>query len=281
MNKFSNQQSGASLILTVLIVSIFSISVLAVGRVLTSEIRLNSDYGSQEVAYWAAESGVEKGLLYLANNHQEPVLPVGADSNSLNYLKTDLDNNQISTGQISDGDNDISYNFLKVYDQVRLDKTEYLLEKDQGISLRPTEQTSLLINWDIVDQNENPIGSFNCNKNRLYIRINKNDGSFETRTFPSQNQCNRGEVSSTASLPMSPSQDRLVQIKAFLSDSRKKIELKLSTSDNSLVGGRYIYIESIGQFNSASKKILAKIDREEIGLPNMMDYVIFSEDEIR
>ncbi len=280
MNKYY-QQTGASLILTVLIVSIFSVSVLAVGRVLTSEIRLNSAYGNQETAYWAAESGIEKGLLFLSSNQDEPVLPTGADYSSLNYLRTNLNNNQSSIDRIEEGDINTSYEYLKIYDQVRLDQTEYTLEKDQGISLRPTQQTNLIVNWDLVDDKGNPVGSFNCNRNKLYLRTNKDDGKFETNTYPSKAQCSNGEVSSTISVPLSPSQDRLVQIKAFLSDSSNRLKLSLSTSDNSLIGGRYIYIESIGQYNGARKKILAKIDREEIGLPNMMDYVIFSRDEIR
>jgi hypothetical protein len=73
----------------------------------------------------------------------------------------------------------------------------------------------------------------------------------------------------------------LIQIKAFLQNSNLKMKLILtSASQDTLMGGRYIYLESIGYYRGVSKKVLAKIDREDITAPNIMDYLIFSNQSI-
>jgi hypothetical protein len=279
---FKKQQSGAALIMTVLIISIFSIAVLSVGRVLSSEIRFNSNYGSSEQAYWAAESGIEKSLLYLRENQEEPVLPEGASYETEEYLITNLENNKstINSFEAMDFNSDDSYSLIKVYDEVVLNDTEYILEKDQGISLRPTVSDNLNIKYQIVDKDDNSVASnsIDCSKNRLYIRVNKKDGSFDTKIKP---RSNKNCISGTVPLSYSASTDNLIQIKAFLQNSNLKMKLILtSASQDTLMGGRYIYLESIGYYRGVSKKVLAKIDREDITAPNIMDYLIFSNQSI-
>ncbi len=284
MNK-SNKQTGAALIMTVLIVSIFSVATLAVGKVLTSEVRLNSDYGNHEVAYWAAEAGIEKGLLFLREN-QTPELPDNSNYESDLFLKTNLNGNIASASRstLPDQSNDQErgevLNYLKVYDQVLLDDTEYILEKDQSVTLRKINQANLQIKWYLLDSNDRRVSNSNIDydKNRLYVRRNKDDGNFETITIPGDTQEGYPQGSVT-NIDIEPS-DEFIQLKAFTQEGYK-IKLEVSVSDgSSLVGGRYIYIESIGYYNGVRRKVLAKIDREEVMAPNIMDYVIFTKDSI-
>jgi hypothetical protein len=274
------QQSGAALIMTVLIISIFSIAVLSVGKVLSSEIRFNSDYGSNEQAYWAAESGIEKSLLFLKENQNQPVLPSGANYQSDDYLITNLENNQTSIGDFNSLDfgSNSSYNLVKIYDEIPLDNKEYILGKDQGISLRPEGSDGLNISWQIIDQNNNLVSNnqINCAKNRIYLRVNKNDGSFETTILPENNS----NCSSGVNSLLYNNSDKLIQIKSYLQNNNLKMKLNLNSAGGNLIGGRYIYLESIGYYRGVSKKILAKIDREDITAPNIMDYLIFTDETI-
>ena len=61
-------QTGAALLITMLIIATVGALALAVGRIVISELRITTSYADSIIAYQAAESGIEQGLLNFRNN---------------------------------------------------------------------------------------------------------------------------------------------------------------------------------------------------------------------
>ncbi|HLC39207.1 MAG TPA: hypothetical protein VJJ80_03770 [Patescibacteria group bacterium] len=68
IKKNLRSKSGAALLITMLLIAGVGALALAISRIVLSEIRISASYADSVIAYQAAETGIEKGLLEFRNN---------------------------------------------------------------------------------------------------------------------------------------------------------------------------------------------------------------------
>ena len=83
---YKNYEKGVSLIMTIFIMTIMLAIVLSIGILLYSQIKILRNIGDSVVAFYAADSGVEKVLYY-----DRRQIPVGGTGRGLCYM-FDIDN---------------------------------------------------------------------------------------------------------------------------------------------------------------------------------------------
>lgn len=272
--------------MALLIVSLLSLASLAIGTVLVSEIRLTSAFRDKEEAFWAAEAGIEKGLLFYRLNKEKPEFPNGASAEDGWCQRTILADGGNDDARIY-GDcrgvavNDDQRTFdLRVYDKRKFNKEKFILGKDEGLTFRIGDMpaNSLNVKWRLINQQ----GSYLPTKrdSRLYARINCPDGSFATKVY---SHPNRPETISFPNFSEeSPCSDpETLQLKAFIHKEPRNRQMEITiNSRNKLVGGPYIYIESVGYYRGVNKRLQVKLDREATTIYNILDYVIFSRERL-
>jgi len=64
----SNKNQGAALVITMIIVAVILAISLSFGRIMISEIKISDTVADGAVAYYAAEGGIEEGLLGYRKN---------------------------------------------------------------------------------------------------------------------------------------------------------------------------------------------------------------------
>lgn len=70
IKKLKNNQSGVVLIMSLMILMVMVISVIALSRVIVGEVKMTRNSDNSIVAFYAAETGVEKALYYLKLGRQ-------------------------------------------------------------------------------------------------------------------------------------------------------------------------------------------------------------------
>lgn len=78
-NKIIKNQDGVVLVMSLMILSIVLTSVLALSRIIIGELKMSLNTSNSVIAYYAAESGIEKGLYYIKYARE--------DSNFTNFTK--------------------------------------------------------------------------------------------------------------------------------------------------------------------------------------------------
>jgi len=284
--KINSREGGAALLLALLIVSLLSLASLAIGMTLVSEIKLTSAYRHKEEAFWAAEAGIEKGLLFYRLNRERPEFPAGAASENGKCQRTILaddgsDHSRIygnCRGIATDPDQRIFD--LRVYDRQIFNHQEFTLEKDEGLTFRVNNMPakSLNIKWWLVDKDGSYVSALH--DSRLYIRANCADGSFATKVYSNIPRTEHISLINFGGGSACPKPTTL-QLKAFIHNEPKDRQMKVKIdSNNKLVGGPYIYIESVGYYRGVNKRLQVKIDREAASIYNILDYVIFSRENL-
>jgi len=278
------KQSGAALLLALLITSLFSLASFAVGSVLVSEISLTGSFRNKEEAFWAAEAGIEKGLLFYRIHEETPEYPRGTTSENSKCERTVLrdsrsDRSTITPNCNNDPEGQLRVFDLRIYDKkLFTDDTEpFKLSKDQGLTLRPIGSGTLNVKWKIKDDSGQVAA--NPSRSRLYYRLSdQGEGEWQTSVDPNQSQVT---VSTKQTAIHYNSSHDLIQIKAFLDGvaQDKIMEVSLN-SRGKLIGGPYVYIESVGHYHGISKRLQVKLNRESTSIYDIMDYVIYSKNTL-
>lgn len=81
------EQSGAALIVALLILSLTIVSATALGRIILGELRISLNARNSLIAFYAADSGIEKALYYLKyNKYRDASWPIGSLENETFYM---------------------------------------------------------------------------------------------------------------------------------------------------------------------------------------------------
>lgn len=83
IKNLKNNQSGVVLIMSLMILLVMVISVVALSRVVVGEVKMTRNSDNSIIAFYAAESGVERALYYLKSGRQT------ADFSAFNNLEND------------------------------------------------------------------------------------------------------------------------------------------------------------------------------------------------
>ncbi len=272
IKNIQQNKQGSALMMSLLIIALISLVSFAVGKVVSSELKMSGSHSQQKAAYWAAEAGIEKGLLFYRLKEENPVYPAGATYDNDNRTSlTDLDDRSISRVDSAGK----AYK-LKVTDLVDYtDEKEFVLSKDEGLTLRVPSSSStntVTVKYKALvgkvgndrDDNDN---------NFIYLRVIKDDGTFNPpkyieTIFPPSN---------SESIDVFPS-DKYIQIKAFIQNPSHQAKITIKT--DGYIGGPYTYIQSTGYYHGVQKKLEVKINRESTSVFDIMDYVIYSKDDL-
>src|SRR3989344_6524143 len=62
------KRQGSAMIIAIMVAAMISTMVIGAGKLVTNEVRINTRYRDEQVAYYAAEAGIEKGLALIKAN---------------------------------------------------------------------------------------------------------------------------------------------------------------------------------------------------------------------
>lgn len=66
-----NKEQGVALIMALLILALIMVSVLSLSKIIISEVKMSVNTGNSIGAFYAAESGIEKGLYYIKYSREQ------------------------------------------------------------------------------------------------------------------------------------------------------------------------------------------------------------------
>jgi Tfp pilus assembly protein PilX len=237
-------QSGAALLITMLIIATVGALALAVGRIVISELHITSTYSDSVIAYQAAESGIEQGLLEFRNDHNiEKSFPTQyLDSTKSQSYDLNIQYRKKTAGDSSD--------FLN-----------QTLNKDQIIERDISKNVNSIITMTWSGGDSSGIVEYQI--------LNKDNSQNVWKTIPSG-------INNISTIR---SNDQFLRIKYLSNVAGDHITYSLSSSD--LLDTGYTYIDSVGTYPSSSPlgtkiKLEAQIDRNSGQLIKIFDYTLYA-----
>lgn len=143
------KQSGAVLVMSLIILSLIMVSVLAVSKLISGEIKVSLNTDNSIVAYYAAETGIEKGLQSIKyarasgdwdlfkNLEKNPAQEIGGSQLTFNILASRVTSTDFTVYNLST----TSPAYLDI-----MDPSGNLLNIDWG-----PDNYSYAIDWEIAD----------------------------------------------------------------------------------------------------------------------------------
>lgn len=272
----SNHNRGSALIITLLLITIVAAMVFSVGKLATSELKLSTQLEESDLAYYAAESGIEAGLLMLRFSHNVEI-PTGATLSTTSGLmeKTMGDGQSFhlkiyhrnDTGfecvpkeacdANGEWDSDFSYDPLTDTPALAKDQVwEYDIRNPDG-----SIQNNLNIEWEYETT-----GATNTENQRMeIIPIDAGGEPIAAGKYLS--------LSTQTSLPIDTTNASKLRIKPW---GGNLVKYKLTSGDSDAkLDSRYTTIESTGYFGKTKRKMQVTIDRASGTLLGLHDFVIF------
>lgn len=276
INKDSRR--GAALIIALALITFISSAAFSIGRLMISEIRATTGLEDSMVAYYAAEAGVEQGLLMWRYNHDVET-STGATATDGNPVHVDIDEQRSF-------DLKIYYKGDKVgnFDNID-DPNNPTIKKDGSLELRGFEDVSnLTIKYITPCQNPSlfPAGSV-CATNTgrpsgidhgVEFKIINSDGTqtdLEDNLFdPTASRSGW----SPAMLGWTLEPGSKIRVKPWDTDIKYVAETTAITGVPKIDSG-ISFIESTGYFGSAKRKIQVQVDRVSGTILGTYDFVLF------
>lgn len=289
--------TGNALLITMLVVVVISAIGLSVSRLTLSQVRQTSQLEDSVTAYYAAESGIEQGLLMWRYNRDVEVpinIEGGMSEQDQNAMRIDLDSMVVSypANILTDipQDRKNSYYDLRVWyknpivsstseevvcsdvstsemctnpDRPIVDTGALpALEKDQAIEYNVEGLSDVAFKWDFVTD----YGVAGCDTCRLEATPIDKNGNTLLKRFFTYNQ--RTGVLFT----LSDANINIIRLRVF-GDSLK--EYSLSVDAPNKMSSRYSTIESLGYYGNAKRKLQIKIDRATGSILGPYDFLLF------
>jgi hypothetical protein len=272
--KYCQNQNGVMLILAMLIMSIVVAASLAASLLVMSEIRQSNQIDDAMIAYYAAESGAERGLYLTRKRDYDP--------QSFNTKLLDLENNS-RYEMVATNTEKVIYTSIKtnesqqfdIYVPGALSSSTVDQIKSINIKILPVNYCRLEVNWVCWDENGNfgkiesayrssypDAAGFTYALYNLIPGIGTYCKSFRVRVIPRSN-------STCTDTTISP-----VEVRAYT-----------NTDGTGLVNiPSRVQIKSIGSFPKTSTEavrqaILISMPRRS-PTSRLFDYVLFSEQDI-
>lgn len=285
-SRFKTQyHSGSALLVTLLLIGTIGAIILTLSRTNIIKLRIASSLNESQVAYYAAEAGIEEGLLaYRADRNIQVPYKTGdtePSSGSNNYRKVNLENltdNSEIKEEIGDISTDNPYYELKVYYKKDLLAAKLVKDQIRELSVKNTE--TIRVKWNIEFNNGTsaPLARGAVE----YTTLDKTNNMIK-KTNPQLGYLSEGSFTVAGV-------DGLLQVKFVLqreantaySDAQfANLRLKLEmTSLAGLIDSGKTYVESIGHFGAVKRKLVAEVDRKSGALINIFDYTLYSKENI-
>jgi len=288
------RHSGSALLVALLLVATIGAIILTVSRTSIIKLRITTDLNQAHVAYYAAEAGIEEGLLaYRADkNIQIPYNQSAGDDEpsapSTKYRTVVLDD-IVSGGIISPTTNkpasDKAYYQLKIYYKKDVFNSKFVKDEIRGFAIN--RSTAITMKWNIEYSNGDPApGAIGYVE---YTTLGVNNEMIK-QTNPSRISDSDQAYSNNGN-KIIPGIDGLLQIRFVMprsanqvfsdmqfNDLRLNIELK---SSSGLIDSGKTYIESIGVFGEVKRKLVAEVNRKSGALINIFDFTLYANENIQ
>lgn len=271
-NKKENNQSGFALVLTLSILFTIMFSVLVVSSIIAGEVRVSNNVVNSVVSYYAAESGIERGLFYLKESRDANDFSIFT---ALNGTTTDMVNGAsylIATTSVSAPD--FTATDVSTSTPVYVDIIE-----------PPGDVNS--INWnslgaaDTYELNWAILNCFPEHKNkRLQININSFEANYTNPVAETKLAiCNCSLGSDNCGTYSGP-----VAGNKYYRFSFKPLDVKVKQIDFSINNSGYgipseTIIESYGSYKAASYYMKAQLPAYGSTF-DIFQYIIFSEENL-
>ncbi len=281
MSKF---KKGVAFLLTMLLVAIVSTIALAVGRLMVSELRMTTSLEESTAAYFAAEAGIEDGLLRLKSDRDIEVPTAPATLERKNITDPSRNVNPLASDK---------YYELKIFrtaarigDPANLDSSPQLFKDDVfEISSR---QNATTLNLDYKVYNAQVDTSRRLNYGVEIIRIDIGGGI--TRWFCPDRTAVANGVEAQGSCTPDISDEYTYHVWGIPFDATiVKVRIKpWGYGDNfhiryavtplpagSQIEQNFTTVQSTGYFGKTKRTLQAKVDRGTGQIISLFDFTVF------
>lgn len=243
---------GTALIITLLVITVISTIAFSVARLMIAEIRMTTGLEDSMGAYYAAEAGIEQGLLMWRYDHdvELPTKATASNGKPQEYTLSDISSYDLKIWYRND-----SY----------IEKAS--LEKDQSVEYTISNLSSLYLSCDK-----------GCEAKVSFIPENPYKNSLEYSVIGLGNEIKKKDLLYFPQTETSISTANADKLRLHAWGSTKNYTLTAGEGDK--LGGRYSFIESTGYFGSAKRKLQVKIDRASGTILGVYDFTLFGQDII-
>ena len=298
----NKKSSGSALIITLLVVTVLIAIGFSTSRLTISEITQSTQLEDSEIAYQAAEAGVEMGLLLYRYDRDAQVpsdIIEGVTADTTEYLRYDITEGQ----EISSDDTMQTTN--SYFDLLMYHKNNGNIET---VSLRSCDKrlydAGLCVQVDACPVSiEKEISCYENEDGNLFVvpalmqdqAVEYNTDGVSSMTLSYKYLDNETQATSEQKvlviiIPESDSespQNIIVQSGDLIDTANaSKIRIKpfgasldsyiLETTDNINLDSRYTIIESTGYFNNTKRKLKVELDRATGSILSPYDFTIYS-----
>lgn len=328
-----NQQSGSALIITILLVTVLAAIAFSTSRLTISEIIQTGQLEDSELAYQAAEAGVEMGLLLYRYNRNSEIPEENMSSDVSNVCRfriatggpcDDLEDSQNPPVNKNESyfdlhmwhKNDGNTEYVKakgctkkIYDaapELCVEDTEGWCEgktfkdpngnddtvegecyspdsgltkyiypaivQDQVVEYDVSDVDNINLKWEYVEDVDSLPRPEREKFKLLFLPIDENGKIIEELGYKgwfSYNESNSTDEKYTTGA-------QKIRMKPF---GGSLISYTISTTEDVKLDSRYTFIESIGYYGSAKRKLKISLDRKTKSLLTPYDFLIYSSQE--
>ncbi len=261
-----NSKEGAALLITLLIIGTLSVVLIGSSRLTVRELRSVAALTDSSAAYFAAEAGVEDGLLRFRYN-RDIELPAGASGATTEALRINLSEDQeIGTVELSTGGPAIPEAFNQYYDLKiwhKADQATLDILKDQFFEFT-NFQTNTTVKLGF--QRKSGLG-----QTRVEVKVVGPGGQERACIVPGCLVRLPG-ANLDVRQAVVPGGGRLI-IRAF--DNPVKLTLERISGDTAIDTGLTM-IESTGYFGNVKRKLVATLNRTTGTVIDLFDFAVFS-----
>ena len=246
-------KKGAALIIALLVITVVSGITFYTSRLTIREIIVMSRLENSINAYYAAEAGIEQGLLMFKYNH-DVESSRNASENDVTPIKITMDNDRSYELKIWHKKNasEPETGILK-----KDEATEYNIENMNNLSLKCTS------GCDVAGKD--------IYTNSLEFWTIDNNNSVSQKDLISQSHFGINQ-----SVTISTNNVNTLRLRSWGNDKGY-----ILTAPNQKIDSRYTTIESIGTFGDTKRKIRVQLDRNSGRIISIFDFVLFGGNEIK
>lgn len=280
-NKF--YKKGSALIITLLVITVVSAMIFSVGRLAVDELKMSTQLEDSDMAYYAAEAGIEAGLLMFRFNRD---VELSQDCQSPNACTSGPTLTSGEPVKFDLGDNQ-SFD-LKIYYKQEggignpdlNDPFNPILKKDQPTQISGFENTDIITlkyTTPCIDSNfqgfcnTTPAQDGEIAHGAEVKRIDANGEAIEPVLFYDEYEDGRASTSGK-DIPLNGAS--LIRIKPWNTDIRYSITAEPITTDPAKIGANTTYIDSTGYFGKSKRKLQIQVDRVSGTILGLYDFVI-------
>lgn len=271
-----NRKPGSAILIALFVMATVGVVAFGSTRTYISELHTTTNLTITDNAYYAAESGLEQGLLAYRENPNaqwseqcsDPSIQCSRTGSSVDptldtpiAIKPDLANG--ATTKVKVG-----------YLGGELDGGSLKQDESRQITIPTGNSATLNWTWATIDDTSTGIKACNVSQDhRLRISYINPDGTIDTNktlddTLPSQTISN---------ISLTGSNGTIIQIRPLGCD----LSNYSVSGTNIIVNKGNTTIDGIGEFGSVSRQLEAKIDRSTNQLLGIFDYTLYGKDSIQ